>query len=125
MSNAPVYQIDPAQFWHNPYPDLARMRAETPVAYVPQLNATLITRRNDIFETEKMTDVFSSDQPEGLMTVLMGQNMMRKDGDAHSAERKAIFPTISPPTPTDASVTRCSNAFKTPSLLCPGNPRFC
>ena len=28
----------------------------------------------------------------------MGHNMMRKDGDAHMAERKAIFPAISPRT---------------------------
>lgn len=98
MSNAPVFEIDPTAFWHDPYPALKRMRAEAPVAYVPQLDATLITRRDEIFENEKKIDVFSSDQPNGLMTVLMGQNMMRKDGEDHTAERKAIFPTISPKT---------------------------
>lgn len=98
MSNAPVFEIDQQQFWQDPYPDLARMRAECPIAFVPQLGATLITRRNAIFENEKRTEVFSSEQPDGLMTVLMGQNMMRKNGDAHMAERKAIFPTVSPKT---------------------------
>ncbi len=98
MSNAPVYEIDPAAFWADPYPDLARMRAEAPVCFVPQLGATLITRRDDIFVNEKKIEVFSSDQPEGLMTVLMGQNMMRKDGDDHMRERRAIFPTVSPKT---------------------------
>lgn len=98
MSNAPVFNIDPKSFWQDPYPDLARMRAETPICYVPQLGATLITRRDAIFVNEKKIDVFSSDQPEGLMTLLMGQNMMRKDGAAHMAERKAIFPTVSPKT---------------------------
>jgi cytochrome P450 len=101
MSNAPIYDIDPAAFWHDPYPDLARMRADYPVVYVPQLGAVLLTRRDDIFENEKKIEVFSSDQPDGLMTKLMGQNMMRKDGDAHMAERKAIFPTISPKTVKD------------------------
>ncbi|MEM9012284.1 MAG: cytochrome P450 [Pseudomonadota bacterium] len=98
MAAPPVYEIDPKAFWADPYPDLARMRAEAPIAHVPQLGATLITRRDTIFREEKRIDVFSSDQPEGLMTVLMGQNMMRKDGAAHMAERKAIFPTISPKT---------------------------
>jgi cytochrome P450 len=98
MSDAPVYNIDPEAFWTDPYPDLARMRAECPVAFVPQLGATLLTRRDDIFDNEKKIEIFSSDQPEGLMTRLMGQNMMRKDGAAHMAERKAIFPTISPKT---------------------------
>ena len=98
MSNAPVYEIDPPAFWADPYPDLKRMRALGPVIRVPQLGATLLTRRDDIFVNEKKIEVFSSDQPGGLMTVLMGQNMMRKDGDAHMAERKAIFPTVSPKT---------------------------
>ena len=98
MSNAPVFDIDPPAFWRDPYPTLKRMRAEAPIAHVPQLGATLITRRDDIFENEKKTEVFSSDQPQGLMTVLMGQNMMRKDGADHAAERKAIFPTVSPKT---------------------------
>ena len=98
MSNAPVYEIDPEAFWIDPYPDLKVMRQTAPVAYVPQLGATLITRRDDIFENEKIIDVFSSEQPEGLMTKLMGQNLMRKDGELHQVERKAIFPTVSPKT---------------------------
>ncbi|AXI47159.1 cytochrome P450 [Sulfitobacter sp. SK012] len=101
MPNAPVYDIDPKLFWHDPYPDLKKMRENAPVTYVPQLGATLITRRNDIFTVEKKIDVFSSNQPNGLMTQLMGQNMMRKDGAPHMAERKAIFPTVSPKTVQD------------------------
>lgn len=98
MTNAPVYEIDPQAFWKDPYPDLKHLRAHAPVAFVPQLGAILITRRDDIFDNEKKIDVFSSNQPQGLMTQLMGQNMMRKDGDAHMAERRAIFPTVSPRT---------------------------
>ena len=92
MSNAPRFEIDLQEFWTDPYPTLARMRAEAPIAYVPQLDSTLFTRRDDIFVYEKMIDVFSSHQPNGLMNKLMGHNMMRKDGDAHLAERSVIFP---------------------------------
>ena len=53
MSNAPHYSIDPNAFWADPYPDLARMRAESPVAFVPELGATLLTRRDSIAENEK------------------------------------------------------------------------
>ncbi|WP_370225792.1 cytochrome P450 [Pararhodobacter marinus] len=98
---APVFEIDPEAFWHDPYPALRRLRDEAPVAFVPQLGAVLMTRRDDIFVNEKKTDIFSSDQPDGLMTQLMGQNMMRKDGAAHKAERTAIFPTVSPRTVRD------------------------
>jgi hypothetical protein len=40
MSNAPHYNIDVPAFWTDPYPDLARMRKEAPIAFVPQLNST-------------------------------------------------------------------------------------
>jgi cytochrome P450 len=96
MSNAPHYDIDVEQFWRDPYPDLAAMRADTPISFVPQLGATLITTRNDIAVCEKNVAVFSSDQPGGLMNVLMGQNMMRRDGAEHQAQRKVYYPAMSP-----------------------------
>lgn len=98
MSNAPVTSIDTAAFAADPYPVLAQMRRETPITYVPELDATLITRRDDIHREEKRVHVFSSRQPEGLMTRLMGENMMRKDGAAHMRERRALFPALSPRT---------------------------
>ena len=101
MKKPPEVSIDAEQFWHDPYPDLAEMRASNPICFVPQLNATLLTRRDDIFVCEKNTAIFSSDQPGGLMTVLMGENMMRKDGDAHLLERKQAFPALSPRTVRD------------------------
>ncbi|MFT5341846.1 MAG: cytochrome P450 [Paracoccaceae bacterium] len=98
MSNAPITNLDLASFTADPYPALAKMRAHTPITYVPQLGATLITRRDEIHTQEKRTDVFSSLQPDGLMTQLMGQNMMRKEGAEHLAERKILFPALSPRT---------------------------
>ena len=101
MARAEQYDIDLKRFWQDPYPDLAKMRERAAVVYVPQLQAYLITRRDDIFCEEKRVEVFSSEQPDGLMVQLMGENMMRKDGDAHMQERRAIFPTVSPKTVRD------------------------
>ena len=98
MTTAPQFDIDLAAFWHDPYPVLARLRAEAPIAYVPQLGGVVMTRRDDIAVSEKQIDVFSSHQPEGLMNKLMGHNLMRKDGEAHQTERKVIFPAVSPRT---------------------------
>ena len=106
MSTAPRYDIDPRSFADDPYPALAAMREACPIAFVPQFGATLFTRRDDIAICEKNVAVFSSDQPGGLMNRLMGQNMMRKDGEAHAAERRAIFPTVSPKTVRDHWRTR-------------------
>ena len=96
MSTAPHFPLDVPEFWRDPYPALAQMRREAPIAFVPQLGSTLLTRRDDIFVSEKRIDVFSSDQPAGLMVKLMGHNMMRKDGAAHMAERSIFFPAVSP-----------------------------
>ena len=98
MGAAPLYEIDPAGFHADPYPDYAAMQALGPLVRVPQLNATLITHRDVIFAQEKRIEVLSSRQPQGLMTRLMGENMMRKDGAAHAAERAACFPAFSPRT---------------------------
>jgi cytochrome P450 len=106
MSNAPHYAIDVPTFWADPYPDLARMRREAPIAFVPQLGSTVFTRRNDIFSQEKRIDVFSSHQPAGLMNRLMDHNMMRKDAEAHMSERAAMFPAVSPRTVRDTWLTK-------------------
>jgi cytochrome P450 len=98
MSDAPITNLDLAAFNADPYPALAQMRANAPITYVPQLDATLFSRRDEIHTQEKRTDVFSSLQPDGLMTQLMGQNMMRKEGAEHLAERKILFPALSPRT---------------------------
>lgn len=95
MSSTTV-SIDMKAFWQDPYPALASMRASSPVCFVPELDATLVTKHEDISTFEKMTDVFSSEQPGGLMTVLMGENLMRKDGDAHKQERIQMNPSVSP-----------------------------
>lgn len=98
MSDAPVTHIDPDAFAADPYAALAVMRRDAPITFVPELNATLLTLRDDIHREEKRTQVFSSRQPDGLMTLLMGENLMRKDGADHLAERRALFPALSPRT---------------------------
>ena len=101
MEDKPIHNIDISNFKRNPYPDLKEMRALNPICFVPQVKATMICDRDSIYECEKNIDVFSSVQPKGLMTILMGQNMMRKDGEDHLKERKTIFKSISPKTSRD------------------------
>jgi len=98
VSTAPEYNINLERFKKDPYPDLEAMRSNSSICYVPQLGATLFTKRNDIFVNEKIVEVFSSLQPDGLMTRLMGENMMRKDGKEHQLERRIISPSVSPKT---------------------------
>ena len=101
MTEPPEFPIDLKAFSKDPYPFYARLRSEAPIAFVPDLDAYLFTRREEITVYEKRVDLLSSEQPGGLMNQLMGLNMMRKDGEAHLSERKGIFPTISPKTTRD------------------------
>lgn len=110
MSSAPVFHIDMASFHADPYPALKEIQADAPIAFIAELNATVFTTRDQIFVNEKRTDVFSSEQPGGLMTVLMGENMMRKDGEAHLTERKQMFPATSPRTVRDVWTARFREA---------------
>ena len=92
------FNINYDDFSKDPYSVLSKLRDTAPISFVPQLNAILISKHADIFVCEKNISVFSSIQPDGLMTKLMGQNMMRKDGEEHKKERHIIFPTVSPKT---------------------------
>jgi cytochrome P450 len=99
--DTPSFDIDLLAFAQDPYPALAALRTQAPIAFVPQLNATLITKRDDISTCEKNIAVFSSEQPGGLMNILMGKNMMRRDGPPHLDQRKQAFPSLSPRTVRD------------------------
>ena len=70
------------------------MRASCPVDCVPEIDELLITNREDIFTLKKKIDILCSHHSDGIMTNLLGQNMMRHDGAAHRTERKAISPTL-------------------------------
>ena len=98
MAVAPVVEIDPAAFRADPYPVYRRLRAEAPVAWIPQLGAVALSRMADIRSCERKVAIFSSHQPDGLMNRLMGHNLMRKDGRAHRAERNVVYPALSPET---------------------------
>ena len=64
MAEPPVIDIDMDAFWQDPYPALADLRASAPVAFVPQLDGIVMTRRDDISVWEKRIDVFSSEPME-------------------------------------------------------------
>jgi len=96
MRLAPHFSIDMDAFWHDPYPILERVRCAGPVVFVPELDGVVMCDRDVIDQWEKRIDVFSSEQPGGLMTELMGKNMMRCDGESHQAQRRQMAPAVSP-----------------------------
>lgn len=81
----------------DPYPLYKRMRAETPVLRVKALGRTLLTRAADTKYVKDTPALFSSDDPNTPMKrAFRAHTLMRKDGEAHQAERMAMAPAFSP-----------------------------
>ena len=96
MSDAPVANPDFQSFIADPYPFYHRMRHETPIARIPMIsNAYFFSRYDDVATLAKDHERLSNYLIEDGMVRIMGQNMMRKDGQAHREERAAVRPTIS------------------------------
>jgi cytochrome P450 len=96
VSTAPHAEMNLRDLNADPYPTLARLRAVSPIVFVPPLNATLLVRRQDILECGRNAEVFSNSFCSGPIAAIMGVNMMRKDGSEHAQERQAITPSVSP-----------------------------
>ena len=106
MSSAPVFNLDPIAFKADPYPILESMRATSSIVYAPALGATVFLSRDEMFAAEKDVPVFSSASPNGIMTRLMGRNMMKQDGAGHLVERRALFKAFAPRTVRERWVPR-------------------
>lgn len=82
----------------DPYPTYARLRRESPVAYVPRIDRYLITTFRECFEAELDQDTFSAfeNAERSPMIRAMGRPMLRKDDPQHKVERNAMSPALRP-----------------------------
>ena len=78
----------------DPYPAYARLRQEAPIAWLPAAHINLVTR----YDTIKHIDTTPADFPaydlRSLQIRAMGHSMMRKDGEAHRAERAILQKSV-------------------------------
>ena len=80
---------------NDPYRIYRRLRAEAPVLKVGALKRTLLTRAEDTRAVKANPELFSSDDPNTPMKrAFRAHTLMRKDGDAHLAERNAMAPAF-------------------------------
>lgn len=82
----------------DPYPTYDRARALGAVVSVAAANIALVTRFDDIMAIERDPETFSSVNPGSLVNKVMGHTLMRKDGEDHASERKAMEPALRPGT---------------------------
>lgn len=80
----------------DPFPVFERLRAETPVAFVPATGRYVVTRHADVHALHQDNATFSSDEEGTLMKRSMGHAMLRKDDPEHAAERAALQPPLRP-----------------------------
>lgn len=78
----------------DPYPVYRRARALAPVVRIEAANLNLVTRFDDIIAIERDPETYSSINPESNVVKFYGSNLMRKDGEEHAFERKAIEPSL-------------------------------
>ena len=89
--------VDVAELASDPYPTYARLRAESPVAWVPQLNKFLVTNYAGCHTVEQDQEIFSANVSGATMTRAIGaQPMLRKDDPEHSVDRAPVNPVLRP-----------------------------
>lgn len=81
----------------DPYPIYRRLRAEAPVLRVASARRTFLTKAALTKLVKDDPVLFSSDDPNTPMKpAFRAHTLMRKDGDEHLAERRAINPALTP-----------------------------
>ncbi|SCY08882.1 cytochrome P450 [Paracoccus tibetensis] len=98
MALAPLdTEITLDQLTLDPYPIYRRLRAEAPVLRVASARRTFLTKAALTKLVKDDPILFSSDDPNTPMKpAFRAHTLMRKDGDAHLAERRAINPALTP-----------------------------
>ena len=103
--------MDPVEMARDPYPFYARLRAESPVAYVPFMGSYVVATYDECRYLETSPAVFASDSGGsnvGTMRRTMGDATMLDTDDPHHAEMRApVNPVMRP----KAMKERWSEAF--------------
>jgi cytochrome P450 len=71
----------------DPHPVLARLRAREPVAWIPALNAWLVTSRDLALHVMRDTETFTVDDDRFSTGQVVGPSMLTRDGDEHARHR--------------------------------------
>ena len=103
MSNIPtITDVSITDMHENPTQIYARLRREAPVALLESTGRVLLTKAEDVRAAKDNSDIWTSeDTTTPAERAFQATSMMRKDGDAHQQERRALFPALSPRTTRD------------------------
>ena len=85
-----------AELERDPYPALARLRADEPVSYVPDLDMWLVTRWDDVQRVHDLPALFTSATEPSWLNTVLGTNMLGSDGAEHRRLKDALQPSFTP-----------------------------
>jgi cytochrome P450 len=80
----------------DPHPVLARLRAEAPVAWLPALNAWLVTGYRLVDAVLRDPGTFTVDDPRFSTAQVVGPSMLSTDGPVHAHHRDPFGPAFRP-----------------------------
>jgi hypothetical protein len=89
-------QVTIEQLTDDPHPVLARLRAAAPVAWLPALNAWLVTSYALVDQVLRDPATFTVDDPRFSTARVVGPSMLSTDGPAHAHHRDPFGPAFRP-----------------------------
>jgi cytochrome P450 len=89
--------ITVAELDNDPFPVYAKLRHQTPIAYVPAANVWFATRWDDVDKITKSPELFTSEAPTSPVELSFGKpTILTSEGETHSALREGIEPHYRP-----------------------------
>jgi cytochrome P450 len=76
----------------DPYPILARLRAEEPVSWVEEAQMWFVTRRDDVVHVLRDTETYRTDSPHSTIRDTFGEQMLSAEGEQHRRYKSQCNP---------------------------------
>ncbi|MGH8921050.1 MAG: cytochrome P450, partial [Actinomycetes bacterium] len=89
-------EITLAELAEDPHPVLARLRARSPVAHVPELGGWLVTGREAAVTVLHDPGTFTVDDPRFSTAQVVGTSMLSTDGAEHARHREPFATSFRP-----------------------------
>lgn len=87
---------------HDPNSIYAALREHEPVTWVPALQTWLLTRHQDIAVILRDSEAFTVADPQSLLSVIFGPQILSVDGALHDKYRRPLHPQFTPTSVRDA-----------------------
>ena len=96
MTRTPSADVGLDELTEDPWPALARLRATSPVCWVPALDGWLVTSRAAVVEVLEDPVTYTVDDPRFTTAAVVGPSMLSLDGPGHARHRRPFAAAFRP-----------------------------